>query len=134
MKHRLIVLTFVILSLFTTNMVSAEEKVAPIVDNEVNPTKITKLENIESSWFTVSYVRTKDRNVPYATIYQLQEKMGAEPYWRMGKNKQYYAIYRTDEKHYLFMTFSGISFGDGWYVSKMPSDDLFKKYDIVNNG
>ena len=128
MKHRLIILTFVILSLFTTNMVSAEEKVAPVVDNEATPTKITKLENIESSWFTESYVRTRNMNVPFVSIYKLQERMGAEPYWRMGKNKQYYAIYRTDEKHYLFMTFSGIWFADGWYVSKMTSDDLFKKY------
>ena len=129
MRNRItisIVLLISVLLMATT--VSAENKVKPVTDNNVKVTKISKIDINKPKWCTGCYVYLRNNSSWITNIYGLSSAMGAEPYWRMGKKDNYYAIYKTDEKHYLIMTFSGPYFIDGWYVSKIPSEELFHKY------
>ena len=129
MRNRItisIVLLISVLLMATT--VSAENKVKPVTDNNVKVTKISKIDINKPKWCTGCYVYLRNNSSWITNIYGLSSAMGAEPYWRMGKKDNYYAIYKTDEKHYLIMTVSGPYFIDGWYVSKIPSEELFHKY------
>ena len=126
-RIKISIILFISVLLMTTT-VSAENKGKPVTDNNVQVTKISKIGIDKIRWWAKSYVDGMYNSSYPTTIYNLSSGIGFEPYWRMGKKGQYYAIYRVDEKHYLIMTFSGISCIDGWYVSKMPSKELFHKY------
>ena len=129
MRNKITRFTILLISvLLMTTTVSAENKVKPVTDNNVMVTKISKIGIDKIRWWAKSYVDGMYNSSYPTTIYNLSSGIGFEPYWRMGKKGNYYAIYKTDEKHYLIMTFSGISCIDGWYVSKMPSEELFHKY------
>ena len=128
MRNRIAISIILISVLLMTTTVSAENKKLPVTDNNVKVTKISKIDINKPKWCTGCYVYWRNNSSWITNIYGLSSAMGAEPYWRMGKKSQYYAIYRVDEKHYLIMTFSGLYFIDGWYVSKMPSEELFHKY------
>ena len=129
LRNRITISIVLLISvLLMTTTVSAENKVKPVTDNNVKVTKISKIGIDKIRWWAKSYVDGMYNSSYPTTIYNLSSGIGFEPYWRMGKKGNYYAIYKTDEKHYLIMTFSGISCIDGWYVSKMPSEELFHKY------
>lgn len=128
MRKRIVISIILILVLLMTTTVSAENKKLPVTDNNVKVTKISKIDINKPKWCTGCYVYWRNNSSWITNIYGLSSAMGAEPYWRMGKKDNYYAIYKTDEKHYLIMTFSGPYFIDGWYVSKIPSEELFHKY------
>ena len=129
MRNRITISIVLLISvLLMTTTVSAENKVKPVTDNNVKVTKISKIDINKPKWCTGCYVYLRNNSSWITNIYGLSSAMGAEPYWRMGKKDNYYAIYKTDEKHYLIMTFSGPYFIDGWYVSKIPSEELFHKY------
>ena len=129
MRNKITRFTILLISvLLMTTTVSAENKKLPVTDNNVKVTKISKIDINKPKWCTGSYVHLSFNSSWLTSVYYLSSVMGDEPYWRMGKKSQYYAIYRVDEKHYLIMTFSGLYFIDGWYVSKMPSEELFHKY------
>lgn len=87
--------------------------------SEVNPKELCTIPGKE--WFYGSYI-------PYMSRQELIQCMGAEPYWRKGKENIDYAIYKTDESHYLIVTAYTNLFLDKWYVSKVPSTNLFDKY------
>ena len=129
MRNKIVRLTVLLISvLLMATTVSAENKKLPVTDNNVKVTKISKIDINKPKWCTGCYVYWRNNSSWITNIYGLSSAMGAEPYWRMGKKDNYYAIYKTDEKHYLIMTFSGPYFIDGWYVSKIPSEELFHKY------
>ena len=123
---RFIILLISVLLMTTT--VSAENKKLPVTDNNVKVTKISKIDINKPKWCTATYGILGFRNISPTNIYKLSEDIGAEPYWRMGKKDNYYAIYKTDKSHYLIMTFRGVELIDGWFVSKIPSKKLFDKY------
>ena len=129
LRNRITISIVLLISvLLMTTTVSAENKVKPVTDNNVKVTKISKIGIDKIRWWAKSYVDGMYNSSYPTTIYNLSSGIGFEPYWRMGKKGNYYAIYKTDEKHYLIMTFSGPYFIDGWYVSKIPSEELFHKY------
>lgn len=109
--------------IFTTEIEVHAEPTAPIYNNEE---KVTRISNIdEEKW------RTEWNAYGYYTADNIAECVGAEPYWRLG-NTTYYAVYKIEDNgpHYLIMTFDKTFYylREPWYVTKIPSKMLFKKY------
>lgn len=128
MVKKILTILCVIALMFSIETKAEAIQTKPICNSEEVVTQITKLEDVDKKWWSLPYNLTKYNSSYYATIYTIEEIVGAKPYWREGRNLDYYAIYKTDTTHYLFMTFSEIYFIDGWYVSKIPSKELFQKY------
>ena len=121
MKKKIMILSMIVTLIFTTAVCGET-----FYDNETSVTNISKVSDDEK--YSLLICDLYGSWIPQYSRSYIEDKIGSKPYWRMGKKGNYYAIYKTDEKHYLIMTFSGISCIDGWYVSKMPSEELFHKY------
>ncbi len=95
-----------------------------------NEEKVTHITNIQAKeLYTLPAKRFGYGSfVPYYTREDIIKRMGAEAYWRKGKENIDYGIYKTDLTHYLIVTSYGGSFLDRWYVSKITSKELFEKY------
>ena len=95
-----------------------------------NEEKVTHITNIRAKeLYTLPAKRFGYGSfVPYYTREDIIQRMGAEAYWRKGKENIDYGIYKADETHYLIITSYGGSFLDRWYVSKITSKKLFEKY------
>ena len=122
MKKIISILCIITLT-FTVEMQVYANPTAPIYNNDE---KVVRVSNIDGKKWRSEWIDTK-YNTDNITSY-----IGAEPYWRLGKNNYYYAIYKIEDNssHYLIMTFSRNFYDlqNSWYVTKMPSKQLFKKY------
>ena len=122
MAKKAIAILCMIVLLFSTE-IKAEE----LYNNEEKVTQISYIDAKElytipgECFFWGSYV-------PYRNREYIVNTMGAEPYWRKGKENMDYAIYKTDLIHYLIVTSYHNSFIDRWYVSKIVSKNFFEKY------
>lgn len=108
-------------------MLSIEVRAESLYNNEE---KVTYITNIDVKQLYTSPVKSRlyGSYIPYYNRNDVMQNMGAEPYWRMGKENIEYGIYKTDATHYLILTSYGGSFIDRWYVSKITSKELFEKY------
>ena len=110
------------------------------IEKDVDANPINQSYNNEEKVTQISYISDKElytipgecffwgSYVPYRNREYIVNTIGAEPYWRKGKEDMDYAIYKTDSIHYLIVTSYRDSFLDRWYVSKIPSKILFEKY------
>ncbi|MCI9125815.1 MAG: fibronectin type III domain-containing protein [Eubacterium sp.] len=123
MKKFIIILIIVALML-TTNISVQAELENPMYNNQE---KIVRVSDIDGKWWNgISYQYGTNSQ---CIMGRMKEMVGEEPYWRLGNNC-YYAIYKIEENgiHYLIMNFPGKVLGGAWYVSKIPSKELFQKY------
>lgn len=122
MKRKILIILVAIASLFLTG-VSAED----LYDNEQ---KVTQVSNINTSEL---YSMPIDEFmygscIPRYTQRDIENRLGVKPYWRKGKKGKNYGIYKTDSSHYLIFTSDDTTYVDRWYVSEIPSKELFEKY------
>lgn len=113
---------------FTAEIQAYDKLELPEYNNEERVTRVTQSEKRWSNWFDYRMNGSDKYNV-----YNVAQIIGAEPYWRLGKDNNYYAIYKMEEKgkkgtRYLIMYFTNKVLGGSWYVSKIPSKELFQKY------
>ncbi len=127
MIKRIIVILCIVTLMFTVEIQAYDKLELPEYNNEERVTRVTNLEKRWNNWFDYQMGSGSIYN-----IYNIVQFAGAEPYWRLGKNNNYYAIYKIEDKgiHYLILDFSTPSknLGGAWYVSKIPSKELFQKY------
>ena len=95
-------------------------------DNETSVTNISKVSDDEK--YSLLICDLYGSWIPQYSRSYIEDKIGSKPYWRMGKNEKSYGIYKTDKTHYLIFTEDNNTYGDRWYVSKIPSKELFDKY------
>ena len=107
-------------------MFSIEVEAESFYNNEEKVTRITSIE--EKELYTLPRKCFYGSWEPDYSREYIMQRIGAEPYWRKGKENIDYGIYKTDTTHYLIITSYGGSYSDRWYVSKIPSKELFEKY------
>lgn len=107
MTKRILVILFIIVLMFSAGIKVDAEQLKPKCNNE-EVKQITNLEDVDKKWWSLPYNATKYNSSYYATIFNIEEIVGAKPYWREGGDSNYYAIYKTDTTHYLIMTFQQI--------------------------
>ena len=112
----------VIVTLIFTTAVCGET----FYDNETSVTNISKVSDDEK--YSLLICDLYGSWIPQYSRSYIEDKIGSKPYWRMGKNEKSYGIYKTDKTHYLIFTEDNNTYGDRWYVSKIPSKELFDKY------
>ena len=121
MKIKSILFALVISILFTTSVYAV-----PIYNNEEPVVDIAPKAYKRYAIPYEPYMYADRIGINYA---KLEEHIGEKAYWRYGKKNQYYAVFKADETHYLFMNYVRMANEpDGWYASKFPSKALFEKY------
>ena len=121
MKKKIMILSMIVTLIFTTAVYGET-----FYDNETSVTNISKVSDDEK--YSLLICDLYGSWIPQYSRSYIEDKIGSKPYWRMGKNKKSYGIYKTDKTHYLIFTEDNNTYGDRWYVSKIPSKELFDKY------
>ena len=115
------ILSMIVTLIFTTAVCGET-----FYDNETSVTNISKVSDDEK--YSLLICDLYGSWIPQYSRSYIEDKIGSKPYWRMGKNEKSYGIYKTDKTHYLIFTEDNNTYGDRWYVSKIPSKELFDKY------
>ena len=121
MKKKIMILSMIVTLIFTTAVCGET-----FYDNETSVTNISKVSDDEK--YSLLICDLYGSWIPQYSRSYIEDKIGSKPYWRMGKNEKSYGIYKTDKTHYLIFTEDNNTYGDRWYVSKIPSKELFDKY------
>lgn len=121
MKKKIMILSMIVTLIFTTAVYGET-----FYDNETSVTNISKVSDDEK--YSLLICDLYGSWIPQYSRSYIEDKIGSKPYWRMGKNEKSYGIYKTDKTHYLIFTEDNNTYGDRWYVSKIPSKELFDKY------
>ncbi len=82
-----------IIMVFTAEIQAYDKLELPEYNNEERVTRVTQSEKRWSNWFDYRMNGSDKYNV-----YNVAQIIGAEPYWRLGKDNNYYAIYKMEEK------------------------------------
>ena len=121
MKKKIMILSMIVTLIFTTAVYGET-----FYDNKTPVTNISKVSDDEK--YSLLICDLYGSWIPQYSRSYIEDKIGSKPYWRMGKNEKSYGIYKTDKTHYLIFTEDNNTYGDRWYVSKIPSKELFDKY------
>ncbi len=118
MIKRSVALLLMIVLTFAPNI---QLKAEILYNNEEEVLKTSEIDGIK---WGIPYFMQEHLQIEGGDLEKLVTQIGGMPYWRKGEDGEY-VIYKIkgNEPHYLIL-----DTWDRWYVSKLPSKTLFKKY------
>lgn len=118
MIKRSVALLLMIVLTFAPNI---QLKTEILYNNEEEVLKTSEIDGIK---WGIPYFMQEHLQIEGGDLEKLVTQIGGMPYWRKGEDGEY-VIYKIkdNEPHYLIL-----DTWDRWYVSKLPSKTLFKKY------